>query len=257
MTHDKPQPSCYLLEFSVKPGGARLGEVCAHGTLAGLQGVEATPLVDLDLLVTYGAVLHLWVVRRGEITQGIDLHPFLRTGSPDSDRTLARLLAGEARDSPQVLEILESHPDDPRAALVLLTRFLASHDGATGAGAESGAGRESGPDDLSGPARPLGGGGEDGGEGDLPSADGSPWEGLDLDWDALASVVPRLEEPLLGPGGVAVRWAEGVVPHPDSYLTNGYFAAVGEDGGTMIYAGRNDLENGDNERLYEEDDDLE
>lgn len=90
-----PPRSCYLLEFSVLPGGVRLGHVHAGGDLGelleafGRDWEEAGEMFG-HLVLSYGAVLHLWIVQQGVIVGGIDLHPFLRTGDGRCDWALDR-----------------------------------------------------------------------------------------------------------------------------------------------------------------------
>ncbi|GGM55927.1 hypothetical protein ACFFX1_07935 [Dactylosporangium sucinum] len=82
-------PSCYLFEFSVQPGGMRQGDVHAYPDLAGIRRAFERRYFGFDddfvaEIIDSGAVLHLWVVERGTLTGGFDLHPFLRK---DDDRT--------------------------------------------------------------------------------------------------------------------------------------------------------------------------
>lgn len=81
-----PQPSCYLLEYSVEPGGARHAHLYTHATLDGLRELMGDE-VDPHKILWYRAVLHLWVVQEGRIVQGIDLHPLHTTATPT---TIAR-----------------------------------------------------------------------------------------------------------------------------------------------------------------------
>ncbi|MCP2166125.1 hypothetical protein LX83_002984 [Goodfellowiella coeruleoviolacea] len=87
-------PSCYLLEFSVAPGGARHAWIYAHGTLAdavdSLHAALSCPDPDeRELLASLvrGGTLHLWVVRGGTLTEGVDLHPFLVREAGDTGDT--------------------------------------------------------------------------------------------------------------------------------------------------------------------------
>ena len=94
---DTPK-SCYVLEFSVQPGGARLGDVHVHGTLAELRaGFDRRYSVDEfgvdgDLVLWSGAVLYLWAVERGTAVAGIDLRGYLRTGDEVYDQVVRRML---------------------------------------------------------------------------------------------------------------------------------------------------------------------
>ncbi|MFI6289391.1 hypothetical protein ACIBCM_32380 [Streptomyces sp. NPDC051018] len=250
MTDDEPQPSCYLLEFSVAPNPEFRADVYAHGTLAGLR--EQPVDIDLDLVLLHQpVVLHLWVVRRGEITHGIDLHPFLRTGSPEHDRTLAGCVnLGRTPEYPedpwnQIGAILkQSFIGGLRGEpLPLATRLLTLHDKVTAPGADPGESVRAEYERL------------------LEQIDEEDFSGLEdegvrlrlsLDWDAIARTAPRLEEPLLGPGGLNFRWAEGVEQIPDSYLSEESWKI--ED--ITLYAGRNDMEFGGGDAFYEEDEEL-
>ncbi|GAA2422375.1 hypothetical protein GCM10010191_37670 [Actinomadura vinacea] len=85
------EPSCYLLEFSVGPGGSRLGDVYAASDLAALRETfegrwgDGYDHVIPYQLMWYGAVLHLWVVQKGRIVEGFVLRPYLRSGDPACD----------------------------------------------------------------------------------------------------------------------------------------------------------------------------
>src|SRR5687767_3565385 len=96
--HDR-RVSCYLLEFSVGPGGARQGDVHAARDVAALRAAFEGRYDDDDvayLTLWYGAVLHLWVVGAGGVLAGgFDLHPFLRTGDAGHDATVAAILAAD------------------------------------------------------------------------------------------------------------------------------------------------------------------
>lgn len=238
------EPSCYLLEFSVSPGGARQGEVYAHGTLDGLRNLieqRDDPCgIDPYLVMWYGAVLHLWVVRGGVIVEGIDLHPQLRTGDPRFDISLARLLSLREDDDAlwsDAQELVGAYDFESLSALPVLTRLFELHDRSAG-GAE--------PDAVAELARlrhRIGSG-----DAPEPASDAPAVERLDLDWDAVASTVAPLAGPLLAVGGVTVTWAPDAVQHPDSYLTDAL-----RYGAVTLYAGLNDLEQGDDEFLYAED----
>jgi hypothetical protein len=75
--------SCYVLELSVQPGGARWAELHTYTDLGHIRlclerfcknegGFAAY------VGIFYGATLAIWVVQRGEVTQVIDLHDHLR-----------------------------------------------------------------------------------------------------------------------------------------------------------------------------------
>ncbi|MCP2164414.1 hypothetical protein [Goodfellowiella coeruleoviolacea] len=232
------QPSCYLLEFSVGGGGARHADVHAYGDLDSVRAsLERRGGVDAYLVLWYGAVLHLWVVRHGAIVEGVDLHPFLRTGDERHDRSVARLLASrEGRDGesdvdwPALFDSLcEACDWDARAALPLLTHLFELHDrGVSGDAAAA--------EELAALTESIE-------EGELPDefaitpADHSC---LDLDWAAIGRAVAPLKPPVLGTGEVHVRWAEDCAPHPESFLRQPF-------GRAEFHAGVNDLENGEDE----------
>lgn len=246
------QPSCYLLEYSVGSGGARLADIFAHGTLAGLreQVVQRSgdPIViDPYLVMWYGAFLHLWVVRGGRITEGIDLHPLLRTGNPEYDRTLARACAvRESEDAGD--EALWSDIDDiirgldwaAERAFPLITRLFTLHDQAVSGTAEPAAvaARAALAQLREGIA-----------DGKLPDLGGPTVDRISLDWDALTPAVPPIDGPLLAAGRVGVTWADETVQQRDSHLIDACFGPVD------LYAGCNDLENGEDEFVYPEDED--
>ncbi|MFI6289392.1 hypothetical protein ACIBCM_32385 [Streptomyces sp. NPDC051018] len=249
MTQNERLPSFYLLEYVVHSARERTrANAYAHGTLAGLREQwEKSPCLPAEDVFMGFPFLYLWVVRRGEITQGIDLYPLLRTGSPEDDRMLPRVLAvGRTevpRDEPTkaISDVLNFYWDWGifRAGLSVLTRLLTLHDKVTAPGADPG---ESVRAEY---ARLL----EQIGNGDLPEPDDDEDDDLFLDWDAIADVAPRLEEPLLGPGGWDVRWAEGVEQNEESYLSEN---GMGNKD-VRLYAGRTDLAWHDDDRLYEED----
>ncbi|MFC3999754.1 hypothetical protein ACFOVU_27825 [Nocardiopsis sediminis] len=231
--------SCYLLEFSVSPGGARQGDIHAYTDLKALrEGFDERNGADPYLIMWYGALLHLWVVQNGEIVQGIDLHPFLRTGDERLDRTLARVLDGGRKEGDDdawdelFSTVTEDFDWNPAAALPTLAHLYDLRD-------RAGAGDEAAKAEI----HRLNEAVEDGD--DLEEfAEAGP-EGLELDWDAIAAAVPALREPLMGPGWLPVAWAKGVRKPRDSYL----------DIADELRLGFNDLENGDSEYLYDEDED--
>jgi hypothetical protein len=225
--------SCYLLEFSVSPGGARLGDVFVGRTLdelrQSLQRRWHGEYVDGYLVIWYGAVLHLWVVQEGSIVEGIDLHPYLRTGDDRCDRAFARVIAG--RDA-AVNTILDGYVFDTVLAIPLLTRVFELQDRIAADADDAGARAEL--------DRIL----EAAGDGQAPTSyDGVTVEGLGLDWDALATAVQPLREPILAGEWVGVRWADPALRHPESHLHVYTDPAEHED----LHLGLNDLENGDDE----------
>ncbi|GAB3456572.1 hypothetical protein GCM10027570_38360 [Streptomonospora sediminis] len=246
MTSDAP--SCYLLEFSVGSGGARLGDVHAAPDLAAArESFETRFAVDPDsyLLMWYGAVLHLWVVRCGAVTEGIDLHPYLRSGTPAGDRTLARVVTLKrkafAADSSErdweVWEdadlVMETADFDCAPTLPVLGRVLELHDRIDA---------DPGSADAQRAAEELEGFRESDGElpDGWPALDAGP-RALRLDWDALACVVPALEAPLLTSGWIRLAWAGEPIRVKDSQITEG----LRWDPSFALHVGWNDLENGE------------
>ena len=214
--------SCYLLEFSVSPGGARLGDVHAGVTVDALRasvdrryGGEG---IDGYLIIWYGAVLRLWVVQEGRIVQGLDLHSYLRTGDERCDRTLERVI-GWRGDEP-LDWIMDSYGFDAQAALPLLTRYYEIQD--------AGGDVEVLMDDASKAPATYG---------------GMTVDRLELDWDALARDLPPLREPVAAEGRFDVRWADPGLRDPESYLHHYLDPSEPES----LHLGVNDLESGDDE----------
>lgn len=219
MAADMSRPSCYLLEFSVAPGGARQGDVYANGTLAGLRKDFKDENVDSHLVLAYGAVLHAWSVQHGVLVDGFDLHPFLRTGNDEWDRTLLRLVemrrgGRDARTHTRwddVERFIEGFEFDSAKSLPALTEVFRRCD--------------------EGDARPLGRLAEIS-QNALPSA---PPVSLSLDWPAIAQHLPELKPPILTKGWFELTLAPGVRKSAQgSYLSRG----------TELHEGWNDLEGG-------------
>lgn len=261
--------SCYLLEFSVSPGGARQGDVHVAPTLDGLRESFERRADGADgyLVMQYGAVLHLWIVQQGEIVEGIDLHPFLRTGDARCDEALARVLAMSAHDRDDALfdedDDEEGHDDEdrdgededdgdeersgsaervaalimepfdfsPERSLPLLAHAFALHDRSVADDAAARAELDRILADAKAEKVPE-------------SFDGVTVDGLALGWDALAQVLPPLREPVLATRWVEVRWADGVRKHPETYLN-----PWGDGPLDPLHLGVNDLENGEDEYL--------
>ncbi|MEV5825751.1 hypothetical protein AB0L25_09260 [Spirillospora sp. NPDC052242] len=245
--------SCYLLEFSVSPGGARQGHVHAAPTLDLLrESFESLGGgVDDYLVMLYGAVLHAWVVQEGEIVQGVDLHPFLRTGDERCDAALARVLALRADDLDDLDEdedgdeetgeddgagrvaarIMDPYDFDPERSLPLLAHAFDLHDRGRAGDAAARAELD----------RIL----ADAEAGKAPSSHGGVTvDGLALDWDALAGALPPLREPVLATKWLDVRWADGVRRPAETYLE-----PWGDGPLDPLHVGLNDLEGGDDEYL--------
>ncbi|WP_158642450.1 hypothetical protein [Actinomadura sp. WAC 06369] len=254
--------SCYLLEFSVSPGGARQGDVHVAPTLDLLRESFERRAHGADgyLVMLYGAVLHAWVVQEGEIVQGVDLHPFLRTGDERCDAALARVLALSADDLDDyddededdeddeeeteeteetegdetggiVARILEPYDFSPERSLPLLAHAFDLHerslDGDAAARAEL--------------DRIL----ADADAGKAPeSFGGVTVDRLALDWEAVAAALPPLREPVLATKWLGVRWADGAERHPETYLE-----PWGDGPLDPLHLGLNDLENGEDEYL--------
>src|SRR5579863_4983219 len=75
--------SCYILELSVQPGGARWAELHAytdagHIRLCLERWCRDEERMPAYLSIVYGATLMIWVVERGVVTAGIDLHDHIR-----------------------------------------------------------------------------------------------------------------------------------------------------------------------------------
>ncbi|GGV10815.1 hypothetical protein GCM10010182_33700 [Actinomadura cremea] len=248
--------SCYLLEFSVSPGGARRGDVHVAATLDGLRESFEGRAHGADgyLVMRYGAVLHLWIVQEGEIVQGVDLHPFLRTGDARCDEALARVLAlrgddldyededepdeDEAEDGSDgddgsgqpAFQIMAPYNFHPERSLPLLAHAFALHD-RSGAGDAGDAAARAELDRILADAE----------AGKAPeSFGGVTVEGLALDLEAIAKVLPPLREPVLATKWVEVRWADGVRMHPETYLD-----PWGDGPLDPLHVGLNDLEGGE------------
>ncbi|MEV0135618.1 hypothetical protein AB0H83_45105 [Dactylosporangium sp. NPDC050688] len=219
--------SCYLLEFSVGPGGARQGDVHAARDLGALRAsferrYDEEHLAYLTLW--YGAVLHLWVVQDGVLAGGFDLHPLLRTGDDRHDATVAALLDSLQVDEPWELfdRVTDSGGLECLDAVRVVTHALdlrarAATDPAAAAELEA-------LDDAIC-------------DGDVPRVSGPPCR-LDLDWAAIEARLPPLREPLLRPGEpTTFTWTEATAPPPDSYLRHA----------RVLYLGLNDVEGGRDE----------
>jgi len=97
--------STFLFEYSVSPGGARRADVVAYPDLSRIADATAEVVNVQDPMlntVLDGWTLHLWVVQRGVLTQGIDLRPYViaRFGDgaqidlgPDRHEVLRELVA--------------------------------------------------------------------------------------------------------------------------------------------------------------------
>jgi|SRR6476660_9806469 len=238
-------PGCYVLEFSVQPGGARLGDVHVHGELAEVResiGEQYGFDFDSYLVMWYGAELRLWAFDQGSFVSAMDLHPYLRTGNPEWDRTLARVLEYKASNGTDGLDepvwkdidaLLEPFVFDCADALPLLTRAFALRDRAVAGDAEALAEYRSLVEGVD--QQPV----PEPGAGDIR---------LNLDWEAIAAAAPRLSEPVLCEGWLTVEVpAELRAEHQDSYLA--------EFSPNRLHAGWNDLEGGSDEYHLEDDED--
>nr|BFE61045.1 hypothetical protein GCM10020063_055710 [Dactylosporangium thailandense] len=213
---DLVRASCYVLEFSVGPGGARQGDLRGALTVDRLRaGFEDRYDVGhlAYLVLWYGAILHLWTVRAGELVAGTDLHPLLRTGDPGLDRAAAALLAGGRRgELRDLFNRVHRDIDETMTALRVFAHVLELHAGPAAALAAI---------DAGGLPTPPGSGGT-----------------FELDWSAVAAAAPPLGEPLLRPGETtAVTWSDELAPPYGSYLRH-------VDG---VHLGLLDIEGGDEE----------
>lgn len=226
--------SCYLLEFSVGSGGARQGDVFVGTSVADLAAAFADHYdghgADSYLVMWYGALLRLWVVQEGVIVEGIDLHPYLRTGDARCDRALAETVAARGRgdDLWDVLdEVMDPYVFDKARALPLLAHVLDLRERSEAGDADAEARLDRILADAEAEKAPE-------------SYDGVTVERLDLDWDAVAAVAPSLGEPVLEADWVRVRWASNDLMQPGTYLN-----PWGEEWVEPLHIGANDLENGD------------
>jgi hypothetical protein len=248
--------SCYVLEFSVGPGGARLGDVHVAGTLAEartsfeLHCLVEQHGVDPGLIMEFGALLQLWVVQRGTIVAGIDLRPFLRSGDAEADRAMARLIqvrgtSGHSLDDLKSLldEALFLHSCEQLRALPIIARIFDLYD-------RAGAGDSTAASELDRLAEQIRVERDGFAEGRAPTlgTGESAATRLDLDWDGIAAVAPALQEPVLNEGKVAVRWSTAFPGPSGSYLQPHEYLKQ-NDLPVMVRAGYNDLEFGENEDL--------
>lgn len=234
-------PSCYLLEYSTGPGGTPLGNVYAAGDLAGLKemfekdgGDGYQPFLDYHVMWC-GAVLHLWVVQRGFVVGGFDVRPYLRTGDPGWDRTLARVIELQERDkaderAEEIREdvgmVIEDAGWEAARALPLLGKVFELHDQITAASDAA--------EDAEAQLEVIRAGDED-----LPSA--GPL--LKLDWDTVAELAPSLQSPVLASGRLEVMWADDPIWVEDSYICRDLH--YDSSSSISLHFGWNDLENGD------------
>lgn len=231
---DGPPLSCYILEFSVLPGGARQAELHVGGTIDDLHRITGDHWggeeVDGYLILSYLSLFQLWVVQEGRIVQGIDLHPYLRTGNARCDRTLRRfLLIADEERCEEFDVVMEAYGFDATHALPVLTRVIELQDRRE-AHPEDDAVREELEDLLYGDRLR-----------DRPdSYDGLKVEELRLDWDVLAAAVPPLREPVLTYGPVGVRWADPAQRDTESHLHE--WTDPSEP--MTLHAGLTDLETG-------------
>ncbi|WP_436771208.1 hypothetical protein [Yinghuangia sp. YIM S09857] len=233
------QVSCYVLEFSVDHGGSRMADVHAFGDLDALRASFERRCarfgepggVDAYLVMWYGAVLHLWVVQLGAIVEGIDLHPYLRTGNPRYDEALARLLdiqrQGIEDDEWNGLFdlISQAFAYDMAAALPLISRVFDLRD-------RTAAGDADAPAELASVTASLADAVE---SGVAPtSLHGATDVRLVLDWDGIAAIAPTLDKPVLMSDATALRWSLTCPEHLETHLR---FAR-------RLHLGLNDLEFG-------------
>ncbi|MEV4515277.1 hypothetical protein AB0K00_40765 [Dactylosporangium sp. NPDC049525] len=200
--------NCYLLEFSVGPGGARQGDVHAArdvGTLRAAFERRYDEDAVAYLTLWYGAVLHLWVVRDGVLAGGFDLHPFLRTGDERHDATVTAILGADRDGEPWELfdRVSEATGFESLDAVRVVTQVLdlRARAGTDPAAAARLADLEEAVDAE-----------------DLPAIPGPPCA-FTLDWAAIAAAVPPLHAPVLQPGvPFVLTWPDDAAPPADSYL---------------------------------------
>lgn len=227
---------CYLLEFSAGSGGARRGDIHAHTDLAGLRaGFEARCAhhgedgVDAYLVMWYGAVLHLWVVRDGEIVDGLDLHPFLRCADPAYNTALQDVL--DTHDDDDFREffdaVIEAYPFRTAAVLPLLARGLELTEAAM-------LGDDAASDELDSLSDELAAAVAERRDPVLPYPIIS--NTLTFDWEAIAAAAPPVR-PGEAQGEFTFRWGTVTSPVPDSHLRHP----------RTLHFGVNDLECGDDQ----------
>lgn len=80
--------SCYVLEFSVQPGGARWAELHCYSDSEsigrGAMQVSSEPEVAPYLLLWYGATFGIWSIQMGRVDAFLDLHPYVTAQMPGS-----------------------------------------------------------------------------------------------------------------------------------------------------------------------------
>lgn len=108
--------SCYVLEFSVQPGGVRWAELHAYANLEfigqGALRVSSVPETAPYMLLWYGATFGVWSIQAGKVQAFLDLHPYTSVqlaGSTewqplDSADVRATVQALEAQDTLEVLD---------------------------------------------------------------------------------------------------------------------------------------------------------
>ncbi|MFO0738395.1 MAG: hypothetical protein U0270_21050 [Labilithrix sp.] len=80
-----PQPSCYIVELSVDPGGARRGDVYVYSRVEHVRRIveQEFQSSDPDLtslahsLLRYGERTLVWPVNRGVLGEPVDLQKFV------------------------------------------------------------------------------------------------------------------------------------------------------------------------------------
>lgn len=98
------EPSCYVLELSVVPGGARRGTLLVYNAFSHLrrllEGEFFTPeraADNAELALCYGQTMAIWTLARGRVVDVIDLCDHLRLADPeDVFRPLSALFADPA-----------------------------------------------------------------------------------------------------------------------------------------------------------------
>ncbi len=94
MTNFAPvnQKSCYVLELSVRPGGARRGDFFTYNNIEHIRSIleqeflsenEEARALFTYLATCYGETIALWVIQASKIVKVIDLRPYIVAHFPD------------------------------------------------------------------------------------------------------------------------------------------------------------------------------
>jgi hypothetical protein len=174
--------------------------------------------------------LNLWVVRNGEIVEGIDLHPFLRTADTRYDQALQNVIDESSEEFREFFDLVsEAYPFVTAAALPLLDRGLELCERAA-----------EGEDDALGELEDISNELEEAIAAQRPPAlpYGTISNHLRLDWDAITTAAPPCR-PTSNMGRFRVRWTEAHPRHRESCIHDG----------VTLHFGVNDFEIGDDEYI--------